>query len=491
MLTSRQIHRETAVGGSRPVSAERSASDSLPMPVTAPATTLSFVQRIGYVLLICYIITVFGRLPEVLAQRLGTNLYLSAFLFGVVSLATLFSGNLRHVFTTVPGRFLLAYHAWLAVASPFSYWRMESLQTLGSMLRYFAFFFFVVSLLLTLKQCRGAMYAIAGSLFVIFLSIPLIGTQQEDRFSIGKGYLGNANELAAIVLMTLPFWAFIATSRRRLALLRVLAFVVILVGLGIVVKTGSRGGLIAAMGTACVMFWSYPFSTKLKMLAVLPVLAVTVLLVVPRASVDRFRTLVDDSSEPRSEAEGGAASSTVARKALLLESVKMTLRHPLLGVGVGVYAPAAAEVAAQEGRHANWQVAHNAYLQVSCEGGLPALVLYLGVLISLLRGLLSVRKVARSRPEMSEVADMASHIFFSLVVFCLYGMFTSVSTEFYFYILAGVAVAFTRIARASLESPCPVKSGTMATTPGILTPSDLDASAPREEPPLRFRSLRS
>jgi len=412
------------------------------------AETMNPIQRHGYVLLVLYFIVVFGRLPELLAQWAGVRLPVAAGLLGALLVVALLSGNILLPFKTIPGRFLIAFHVWMVLAAPFSFWKMGTLQTLTIIARFFAIFVCSTCLLVTIKQCRSAMYGIASSVFVIMAGVLVSGTPGENRFTIGRGSLGNPNELAAILLMILPFWFFIAGRGRFPVLTRILSAGAVSASVLIVLRTGSRGGLVTGAGLVLVMFWTYSLSGKLKMLAALPFLVAAVVLLTPSSSMERYRTILEESITP-SLADVAALSSTEARKYLVKQSWRLTLEHPVFGVGTGVYAAAAADEAEGEGRRTGWQVAHNAYLQVSAETGIPGLILYLATLISLIAGLVKVRRQSRKRPEAKEVSDMARTLLLAFAAFCIYGLFSSVQTEFYFYVLAGLAVSFTRLARAN------------------------------------------
>jgi len=75
------------------------------------------------------------------------------------------------------------------------------------------------------------------------------------------------------------------------------------------------------------------------------------------------------------------------RFALLQTAVRMIGNRPVLGVGLGAYAQANARYSPAVGQRDT----HNTYLNIAAETGLPGLVLFLGLVTSVLRG-------ARQRP---------------------------------------------------------------------------------------------
>ena len=75
--------------------------------------------------------------------------------------------------------------------------------------------------------------------------------------------------------------------------------------------------------------------------------------------------------------------SCAARRQLLINSVETAVRHPAFGIG-------ACNFQVTEG---HWRVAHNTYTEVAEEGGSPAFVLFMLVLV---RTFVNLRKVRQS-----------------------------------------------------------------------------------------------
>jgi O-antigen ligase len=90
----------------------------------------------------------------------------------------------------------------------------------------------------------------------------------------------------------------------------------------------------------------------------------------------RYQTLVD----PTLEASLGHGSLS-ERKALLDAGIKIIEQHWLLGVGVGMFQMYAAYVTAGE----VWKIAHNSYLNIFAEQGLPGVVVHAYFVFRLVR----------------------------------------------------------------------------------------------------------
>jgi O-antigen ligase len=105
------------------------------------------------------------------------------------------------------------------------------------------------------------------------------------------------------------------------------------------------------------------------MLALIPISAIVLLLVVP---AENLRRLISYSSidNPKNEE---ASESQEIRQYLLQKSVEFTISHPLVGVGPGQFDTYEGKFDLSQGM---WRSTHNTFTQISSECGLPALIFY-------------------------------------------------------------------------------------------------------------------
>src|SRR5207245_4695548 len=97
---------------------------------------------------------------------------------------------------------------------------------------------------------------------------------------------------------------------------------------------------------------------------------------------------------PKQDA-ASAYGSAQQREQLFRRSLEVTEDHPLLGVGPGNFHVISG----------NWQVAHNSFTEMSAEGGLPALALYVWILWSGFRNLRAIKRFARGRRTLTVLAS--------------------------------------------------------------------------------------
>jgi O-antigen ligase len=198
------------------------------------------------------------------------------------------------------------------------------------------------------------MYALAAATVFIETFTLVTGRVQGGRVALLKGTLGNANYLALILLMGVPFCLFVMRTKRGLSPLKFACLLMVLCIPVTVVSTGSRGGLVTLAVMFVIYFWPLPASQKVVVSIVALILLVVAIAWSTRSALDRFRTIFSNSTPVHlSESEQSAIESADLRKELLLSSLQLTLRHPLLGVGPGMFSLANANYAVADTGRAN------------------------------------------------------------------------------------------------------------------------------------------
>jgi O-antigen ligase len=136
-----------------------------------------------------------------------------------------------------------------------------------------------------------------------------------------------------------------------------------------------------------------------------------------------------------------------------------------------MFVVAAAGISRSEGVAESWHVTHNMYLQVTSECGIPAFVLFMGILLYGFRTVNSVRRNFESHPELEWVSNMALCLYMGLAVYCVVGLSSSNAYGTVLPVFAALIEALDRTSRQYLVSQptpaIPVESGSRATTLGI------------------------
>ena len=192
--------------------------------------------------------------------------------------------------------------------------------------------------------------------------------------------------------------------------------------------TESRGGIGAWLLLLPLLLWAgYRNPSTRRRVLMIPVIALAAYLLSAQLAgtsvANRGFDLANDAN-------------SVARLLMWKSSVLMTLAHPLAGTGWGTFAAYYPAFRSPLENTTSGLYAHNDYLQLAAEGGMPALVLQLGVLLGLLL------QLRRSLGRVSGPAGLES-VALSLGALALF-VHAGVNFIFYFAfmnILAGLYLA--------------------------------------------------
>jgi len=438
-----------------------------------PASSAA-APRPAFYLTVIFVFVVYARFPEMMDMLTGSAVHsVRVIMFLALLAILLFGGDIRAAFSKI-GICLMAFTLWMCVCVPFSIWRGGSFRMLrDAWLMSFLAFVIVASAVQGLEQCRRIMYTLAAATIFIEIFALTMGRIQGGRMALLGGTLGNANYLALMLLMGVPFCLFVMRTKPGLSPLKLACLLMLLCIPVTVAATGSRGGLV----TLAIMFLLYflPLPPSQKMVAGIVALILSAVAITwsTRSALDRFRTLLSTSApEHLSQSEQSAIESAELRKALLLSSLQLTLRHPLLGVGPGMFAVANANFVEMTTGRPNWNAwheTHNTFTQLSCEDGLPGLFLYCLALLLCFKIVFSAEKRARQNPALSSVRHMAFALRLALIGFTGTALFASNAYMYYFPMLAGLCVAVDRAIAKSFSSPMPAGPEQLGRTPQAAT----------------------
>lgn len=303
--------------------------------------------------------------------------------------------------------------------------------------RYVAFLTFlpvVVAAVRTPADLRRIMYALALTFVIVFP----YAVRQMLRFGgrLGVG-VSETNYFGANLLLVIPValaiaWQQPTRGRRLLWLGGVLVLVLSLV------LTASRGAFLGF----CVMAVVFAYRRK-GILGVVGGLAILTAVVLPTELGTRALATLTGSE---TEAPAGLDASNRAHEALFWGGVRMMLDHPLTGVGPFRFGQLSRQYSGLD----HGYIAHNSYLEIAAEMGIPVLLIFL-VLIVTVFGVL--RRVARADrgPETREVAGWAEALRYGMLGFLVAGFFISAQYEKLFWLLVFLTIPLERIVHQPAE----------------------------------------
>ena len=448
-----------------------------------PGADSGLLLKLAFAFFVVNLLVTVSRLLEILGLAADIRIpYLGVTLNVVTFMLALLSGGARRVVASRTGVYLGLFTVWMMVCTLASTWRGGSVDTVLHdwipSLIIFASFGTVVTLL----QCRTISAVLCGSTALIAIASYSLGTLKDDRLSFKSGTLGGANELSMLLVLGVPFFLVPVLSPGTSRIRKVVAAVLGAMVLVVVVRSASRSSLLALVAILLVLFWTRPFAGKMKLGLVTVALLALFLAVTPREILSRYSTIFGDA-QSGDDVAVSAQESSMARQYLLQQSLRLTLEHPIFGLGPGIFAVGEARLAEAEGQRAMWHVSHNSYTQVSSEMGIPGLLFYLAALWTTFRNVFWFRSHSRIDPS-GRASAMGLALLLSLIGLCVTLTFSSSAYLWHLPILMGLSVVFRESLQLEMNRHVRSPAWTMQEPPAAIPVKP--AAASTGKPVYRF-----
>lgn len=384
------------------------------------------------------------------------TLHIPLMIFIVLAIFTLGMISKRGIRGALDNKACLCFAAltlWVAASYPLSEWRAQSWPLVQTTIQGLIIFAAVVLIGSTAENWRkiaaGFGYATVTAATLSFFISRSVG----DRMTMGRGSLADPNEFALSLMIGFPFLLYTAAvSKGFKRILLYASCAVVMYGFA---RAGSRGGLLACLAMLVVIFLLAKAGQKMIMIAVCLIGLAAGAVVLPGYIKARFTTFFsvhDESLSANAENRlGSDIASTEARKELLIQSLKITATHPLLGVGPGVFSTVARHQRVAEGKYGGENfVTHNTYTEYASESGVPAFLFWVGTLYFCIRYTLQVYRSAAGDENFAAAARDALAAMMALAVG---SCFLSLAYGLKIPVLLGLAVALRNVAQARRASP--------------------------------------
>jgi len=365
----------------------------------------------------------------------------------VAILGHLFDATIRHkpIVPAIPEiGITLALLAWTILTIPFSFWPGGSVQLLtDSYLKAIIFFWLIGTLVTT--TCRLRVFAWTLALCSIPLAVMAVqhylagdflytGVQSVTRIAGYYGLTGNPNDLALTLNLIIPVAGMLLFTTRSV-LGRVAAALALLVAIPAVIVTFSRAGFLALGAIVAASFIFFAKQRAPRAAAAIVVVVLAALPMMPAGYLERLSTITDIEADATGSAQGRWADFEIASA--------IVAQNPILGVGMGQDILA---LNAARGK-STWRSVHNAFLQYAVDLGLPGALLFIWLLIASFRSARAVERRAANDPALRDLSVFAGGVQVALVAFVVSACFHPIAYQFYFFCVAGLAVALENACR--------------------------------------------
>lgn len=334
----------------------------------------------------------------------------------------------------------LALVSWAVVTVPLSYWPGGSVNELTErFLKAVAFFWLIGTLVNTLERLHVfawafvlssiplAMTALRNFEEEVFVTSRANAVQRIKGYVGGSGIAGNPNDLALMLNLLLPITIALFFATRRTSL-RLLAGSVLVLNIAAIIVTFSRAGFVTLV-VIFIMSLIMLVKRRAPGAAIgVFVLALCVPVLLPQGYFERLTTITDISSDPTGSAQGRWKDFSAA--------ADLVVQNPLVGVGIGQNVLALNQV-----RGSTWREVHNVYLQYAVDLGVPGLLLFLTLFGMSFNGARKIEGLTKRSAGLQELRLLAQGVQVSLVGFAVAAFFHPSAYQFYFFSMAGMAVA--------------------------------------------------
>ena len=350
------------------------------------------------------------------------------------------------------------------VVSALTHWTELSKNRVDDFTALMCFCLLTLTVIQTEKELRGYLNAILFSGFYVIVRVlrnpskivEHIAGEAYERAAIAKGgtVFGNSNYLALFMVLTIflavAMMSYYHKLWQRVVLLGLMG------GAGYVFFQANSRGASIALGAGTLVMWLLS-KKKMKM-------AVGLILLVSIAAA-----LAPDSYWSRLSTVSNYEEDASARDRLQLWNIALGLipEHPVLGVGPDnfvLYAP---------------NTPHNAYLQVGSEIGIPALLIYVSILLTGLYRPWSARKRFTSYDDTSPLLPAAAlGIFCCVLAVTVQGFTTGLAHREVVYVFVTISLVLSNLASTTK------KSGAEAhvEAPKIASPDGVESTQPSMSP---------
>jgi hypothetical protein len=398
------------------------------------STLLKRGHVFSYAALVLFTLVLYARPAEIYPSALTASI---ALVVGVLTLAVFIPSQftLEGSLTARPREIILVLLFCLAgllsiplAIDPGQAWHEFS----DTFIRCIVIFVVLVNVVRTEKRLNGLL--LLALVTGVWLSLGAINDYRLGLMTVegyraggrGGGIFGNSNDMALFLVTIVPIAIALLLGSRSLARKFLFGGCVVVMVAGIVL-TYSRGGFLGLLVALGFFAWKAGRRHRVEIVVAGLLIVAAFLALVPSYAL-RLASIVVPSLDPvgSSEARGGE----------LLRSLYVAIRHPLLGIGMGNYAPEMSY---------RGLVTHNSYTQVAAEMGAAALVCYTMFVVTPLRKLGQVARETFGAKANSRFYYLAVGLQASLVGYMVSSFFGSVAYLWYVYYLVGYAVCLRRL----------------------------------------------
>lgn len=264
-----------------------------------------------------------------------------------------------------------------------------------------------------------------------------------EQWRLASLYYYDANDFATLTVMALPLAVYFVVRRGPLWRRLTAATAACLLAVGFI-WAGSRGGFLALLSVAAFLLLRYQAIHVRWRVVITAMMTLVFAATATDTYWEKMSTIVQPKDDYNVTGEEGRVQ--VWRRGL-----GYMMQHPVLGVGAGNFPTAEGTISplirsTPFGRGIRWGAAHNSFVQVGAELGVPGLLLFVVMLSSAFRSLRDVGRGDLQRPQEQgqPPTQLAQALMASLVGYVVGGFFLSLAYRDLLFVLLALIVGLRK-----------------------------------------------
>jgi O-antigen ligase len=227
-------------------------------------------------------------------------------------------------------------------------------------------------------------------------------------------------------------------------------------------RTATRAAIPALLVMLSVYFLRSKGAHRLAIVAFTLIGGTLAVFALPDSAVERLATVLEAFNPPAEtqfyQGLTEAQASSLERHEIMRDAIETALYHPFVGIGAGLFVQYRYDkMLRPDGSHKPYLPAHNTYLEIASESGIPGLILYLVFLWTVYASIRKTLKLTagRANPQADLLWSIALSNEAALAYFATCAAFMTCDKHPHQFVLAGFALAMYQMA-SSLQMEAPV-----------------------------------
>lgn len=352
--------------------------------------------------------------------------------------------DLRGLFRYRPAQLILGLAIMASLSAVFGIAPGRSVRYLFDEYATVLFFaFFLIAVIRSGRDLRLFVWAyVASAAILVWMSLWVFNLREVRSSGVERLaslYTYDANDLGCVLMIGLVLALLTFQSSGRWGKLFSAA---VLVGSGAAIaRTGSRGAFLGLIAVGLALLLALTHVSFAKRLGFVAIVVVAVVVAAPPGYWNQIETLRNPGEDYNWRAQEG-------RKQVWQRGMGYMLRYPFFGVGINNFPRAEGTISGKEwtqrrSQSVRWTAAHNSFVQVGAELGVPGLLLWSGLVIGGIVGPLRLRRRlppgwARGDPDEAFLYQATLYLPIAVVGFAATAFFLSFAYMDPLYVLAAL-----------------------------------------------------